>query len=67
MSVAYVSEITYKDIPGYQYGALNTSLWSDAPEDSCYCIKQTRDMDGNPSCFLNGVMDMFTVLGKNNY
>lgn len=64
MQTTYKREITYKDVPGYEYGIVENALKSDSPAESCYCVNKTRDVNGNPSCYLDGVMDLHPCLGK---
>lgn len=64
MQIKYNGEITYQDIPGYEYAVDENALKSDSPEESCFCINQTRNINGNWSCFLDGVMDLYPCLGK---
>lgn len=64
METPYRSDITYKDIPGYDYGIVEDALKSNSPEESCFCVNKTKDINGNPSCYLDGVMDLYPCLGK---
>lgn len=67
MQVSYKGDITYQDIPGYEYGLSVDALHSDSPEESCFCVKQTKDVNGSSSCFLDGVMDLYPCLGNDEY
>lgn len=64
MYVTYLDEITYEDIPGYRYGADEKTLHEEVPEESCYCLKRTKNVLGETSCFLDGTMDMYSALSK---
>lgn len=59
ITISYNGTRTYKGIDGYVFTIGPNSLRSDYadPEQDCYCTKSTADQTGNPSCFLDGVID----------
>lgn len=61
--IDYKKEGSYKEIDGYLFGTSETTLKSDNPEEDCYCTNKTKGLDGKPSCFLDGVVDMNTCIG----
>lgn len=59
----YKKDITFNDIDGYRYEATYDLYRADQPEESCYCIKKSKDENGIASCFLDGVLDLYTCYG----
>lgn len=62
MEIVYLQETTYADIPGFRYGADENTFHADVPEESCYCLKRTKNVNGETSCHLDGTMDMYSSL-----
>ncbi|XP_017781871.1 PREDICTED: sensory neuron membrane protein 2-like [Nicrophorus vespilloides] len=64
--IIFDGEGTYKDLDTYDY-VVNKRLFypedGEKAEDSCYCAKKTRGMDGEESCFLDGALDVQTCFG----
>ncbi|KAL3280955.1 hypothetical protein HHI36_004180 [Cryptolaemus montrouzieri] len=54
---------SYKDIEGYYFRTSPTMFNSSDPPNDCFCINQTMGVDGKPTCFLDGVMDMYPCMG----
>lgn len=59
----YKEDVTFRDIDGYRYEATEDLYKAEKPEDSCYCIKKSKDETGKPSCFLDGLLDLYTCYG----
>lgn len=62
---------SYKGIEGYRYKPKSTLFYSSQKnkEEDCYCSikKGTRDQMDQPSCFLDGVLDIYPCLGLYEY
>ncbi|XP_019867280.2 sensory neuron membrane protein 2-like isoform X2 [Aethina tumida] len=55
----------YKDVKAFRFEAPNNLFRraTSAEETDCYCVKKTNDAYGEPSCYLNGVIDLQTCVG----
>nr|WAB51688.1 scavenger receptor 2 [Harmonia axyridis] len=67
VSIVYNRTDTYKGIEGYVYKTDPNLFYSsvDDPTKDCYCSlkKGTLDENGQKSCFLDGVIDIYPCLG----
>ncbi|KAG5893040.1 hypothetical protein JTB14_014820 [Gonioctena quinquepunctata] len=65
MQITYKETDSYKGIDGYRFGVTSNAMRPATPdaENDCYCIKQTMGIDGEPSCFLDGALDVYPCFG----
>ncbi|KAJ8919877.1 hypothetical protein NQ315_006406 [Exocentrus adspersus] len=61
----YQSVCSYKGVDGLRF-TIDENTFRPAtqyPENDCFCTQQTLDVDGSPSCYLDGVVDLKTCIG----
>lgn len=63
VELAFTDEIEYEDIPGYRSTLTQASVDWSRPENECYCIKKTKNIDGDLDCHPSGFTDMYNCLG----
>ncbi|KAJ3662460.1 hypothetical protein Zmor_006808 [Zophobas morio] len=65
VKINYIREETYRDVDGYMFGTDKNTLQpsTNNSEADCFCTKQSKDVDGQNSCFLDGVIDMQSCFG----
>ncbi|CAH1116434.1 unnamed protein product [Phaedon cochleariae] len=65
VQISFQTTDTYSGIDAYRFGITKDTFRSATPnpENDCYCIQQSTDVDGEPSCFLDGVLDVFPCFG----
>ncbi|XP_056632011.1 sensory neuron membrane protein 2-like [Diorhabda sublineata] len=65
VEIFYTGKGTYKGIEGLRFEPKETtftSLLSNVEED-CFCTKQTKNAQGELSCYLDGVLDLYDCFG----
>nr|ALR72544.1 sensory neuron membrane protein SNMP2 [Colaphellus bowringi] len=65
VQIRYKGTGTYQGDSGYYFGIDENTFRpaTPSPENDCYCIQQTMAPDGEPSCFLDGVVDVYPCFG----
>ncbi|XP_074028162.1 sensory neuron membrane protein 2 [Leptinotarsa decemlineata] len=66
VQIKYKGPGSYGGIDGYRFGVDETTLKpaTASADDDCYCIQQTKGLKGEPTCWLNGVVDVFPCFGS---
>lgn len=62
----FLSEETYKNIKGFAFTTRYDTLKavSSSKESDCFCSKQTKGINGEDTCFLDGVIDIQPCTGE---
>ncbi|KAJ8922400.1 hypothetical protein NQ315_004345 [Exocentrus adspersus] len=63
MAIRFEKEQTVKGILGYRFVAGNDSFDVSKEENHCFCVNNTKTLQGEPGCPKNGVIDMTTCTG----
>nr|XP_022900263.1 sensory neuron membrane protein 1-like [Onthophagus taurus] len=61
VSMKFEDNEEYKGIPGYRYEQKEDTFTNDGNQ-SCYCTRNTRDINGEDTCWPDGFMDLYTCL-----
>ncbi|XP_018325207.1 sensory neuron membrane protein 2-like [Agrilus planipennis] len=57
-NIIYNKTNTYHDIEGYRFRTYLNSFTSS--DDDCYCTDGAKDLDGNDTCFSDGLLNLYT-------
>lgn len=63
--MSFTGESTFKDIDAFRFESDEDMLNEDKPASSCYCLQKTKNEEGAESCFLDGVLDLYSCYGRN--
>lgn len=65
VKLSYAGEGTYEGIKGYRFEPSEDTFYPVTPnvENDCYCTKRTLNPKGEPSCYLDGIVDVMDCFG----
>jgi hypothetical protein len=66
IEIQFLKEEFYKGVKGYTFATNNLTLRASTTvkEEDCFCTEQTKGVNGEDTCFLDGVIDMQPCTGK---
>ncbi|XP_068912598.1 sensory neuron membrane protein 2-like [Tenebrio molitor] len=65
IEIQFLKEEFYKGVKGYTFATNNLTLRASTTlkEEDCFCTEQTKGVNGEDTCFLDGVIDMQPCTG----
>ncbi|CAG9865394.1 unnamed protein product [Phyllotreta striolata] len=65
VNIYYTGEGSYKGLKGYVFEPKNTTFYSSIipKEEDCFCTQKTLYYNGQKSCYLDGILDVYDCFG----
>ncbi|CAH0546699.1 unnamed protein product [Brassicogethes aeneus] len=66
VDINYSGKDSYKGIEGFRFQIDKNTVWfkTNTSEEDCFCTKQTKNMNNEKDCFLDGIVDMQPCIGS---